>query len=62
MAQYGYTTVFEPSPEGGYNVLVPAIPKICTYGKTLEEARQMAQDARATPRGLRLLPCPGAAR
>ena len=32
-------------PEGGFNVLVPAIPEICTYGETLEEARRMAQDA-----------------
>ena len=32
-------------PEGAYNVQVPAIPEICTYGETLEEARQMAQDA-----------------
>jgi hypothetical protein len=26
VAEYGYTTVFEPMPEGGFNVLVPAIP------------------------------------
>lgn len=32
-------------PEGGFNVLVPAIPEICTYGETLEEARLMARDA-----------------
>jgi len=32
-------------PEGGFNVLVPAIPEICTYGDTLEEAREMARDA-----------------
>ena len=25
--------------------MVPAIPEICTYGETLEEAHQMAQDA-----------------
>jgi predicted RNase H-like HicB family nuclease len=43
--EYGYTVVFEPLPEGGYNVFVPAIPEICTYGETLEEARGMAQDA-----------------
>jgi predicted RNase H-like HicB family nuclease len=42
---YGYTTVFEPLPEGGYGVLVPALPEICTYGETLEEAREMARDA-----------------
>ena len=45
MPEYGCTTVFEPLPEGGYNVLVPAISEICTYGETLEEARQMADDA-----------------
>jgi antitoxin HicB len=45
VAEYGYTTVFEPMPEGGFNVLVPAIPEICTYGETLEEARDMARDA-----------------
>ena len=45
MAEYGYTMVFEPLPEGGYSVLVPAIPEICTYGESLEEARLMARDA-----------------
>jgi antitoxin HicB len=45
VAEYGYTTVFEPLPEGGFNVLIPAIPEICTFGETLEEAREMARDA-----------------
>jgi len=45
VAEYGYTTLFEPLPEGGYNALVPAIPEICTSGETLEEAREMARDA-----------------
>lgn len=45
MAEYGYTTVFELLPEGGFNVLIPAIPEICTFGETLEEAREMARDA-----------------
>ena len=45
MAEYGYTTLFEPLPEGGFNVVVPAIPEICTYGETLAEARDMARDA-----------------
>jgi antitoxin HicB len=34
-----------PSPEGGFRVLVPAIPEICTFGATIEEAREMAGDA-----------------
>jgi antitoxin HicB len=42
--QYQYTVLFEPQ-EGGYNVIVPAIPEICTFGETMEEARAMAEDA-----------------
>ena len=32
-------------PEGGYTVLVPALPGCITYGKTVEEAIEMARDA-----------------
>jgi antitoxin HicB len=42
--QYQYTVLFEPQ-EGGYSVIVPAIPEICTFGETLKEARVMAEDA-----------------
>jgi antitoxin HicB len=45
MAEYSYTVLFEPVPEGRYNVIVPALPEICTCGDTLEEAREMAMDA-----------------
>ena len=45
MADYNYTVYFEPFEEGGYQAIVPAIPEICTFGDTLEEARQMAKDA-----------------
>ncbi len=45
MTEYSYTVIFERAPEGGYNVIVPAIPEICTSGGTLNEAREMAQDA-----------------
>lgn len=45
MKEYSYTVLYEKLPEGGYNVLVPAIPEICTFGETLAEARKMAQDA-----------------
>lgn len=45
MKIYNYTVFFEPLEEGGYNVVVPAIPEICTFGETLEEARTMAEDA-----------------
>ena len=45
MKVYNYTVVFEPVDEGGYNVIVPAIPEICTFGDTLEEAKAMVEDA-----------------
>ncbi len=45
MKIYNYTVVFEPVIEGGYNVVVPAIPEICTSGENLEEAKLMAKDA-----------------
>ena len=45
MKVYNYTVIFEPVKEGGYNVVVPAIPEVCTFGETLEEAREMAEDA-----------------
>ena len=43
--EYGYTVIYQRMPEGGYNVVVPAIPEICTFGETLSEARHMAKDA-----------------
>ena len=45
MKVYNYTAIFEPVEEGGYDVVVPAIPEICTFGETLEEAKVMAEDA-----------------
>jgi antitoxin HicB len=43
--EFGYTVIYQRMPEGGYNVVVPAIPEICTFGETLSEARRMAKDA-----------------
>lgn len=40
-----YSFIFEPVVEGGFNVVVPAIPEICTFGETIAEARAMAEDA-----------------
>lgn len=37
--------IYEPIAEGGYEVIVPALPGIITYGRTLDEAREMARDA-----------------
>ena len=40
-----YTVVLRAEPEGGFTVLVPALPEIVSYGKTLEDAKRMAADA-----------------
>lgn len=40
-----YTVVFEPQAEGGYTVLVPALPGCLTEGDTLAEARRNAGEA-----------------
>ena len=45
MASYSYTVIFEPLEGECYQVLVPAIPEIITFGTTIEEGRRMAQDA-----------------
>jgi predicted RNase H-like HicB family nuclease len=42
---YRYAVYSEPLVEGGYRVVFPAIPEIITFGRTLEEAREMAHDA-----------------
>lgn len=40
-----YNLIFRPEPEGGFTVVVPALPGCITYGRTLEEAQKMARDA-----------------
>jgi antitoxin HicB len=42
---YNYTVIFKPLEDGGYDVIIPSIPEICTFGDTIEEARKMAEDA-----------------
>ena len=45
MAEYGFTVLYEQLEEGGYQVIVPALPGVVTYGRTLTVAREMASDA-----------------
>jgi len=45
VTEYSYTVIYEKLSEGGYQVFVPALPEIVTYGRTIDEAREMAQDA-----------------
>ena len=42
---YSFTMLFEPAEEGGYVVTCPAVPGLVTEGDTMEEAREMAEDA-----------------
>ncbi len=43
--KYSYQIVLRPEPEGGYTVIVPSLPGCITYGRTVEEAHAMAEDA-----------------
>jgi antitoxin HicB len=40
-----YTVILEPLEEGGFNVRVPALPEVVTFGQTEGEALAMAEDA-----------------
>lgn len=42
---YNYKILLEPDPDGGYMVLVPALPGCITYGDDVEEALTMAKEA-----------------
>ncbi|MCK5319888.1 type II toxin-antitoxin system HicB family antitoxin [Candidatus Parcubacteria bacterium] len=42
---YSYTINYEKIPEGGYQVTVPLLPGLITYGRNFEEAKKMAKDA-----------------
>lgn len=37
--------IFRAEPEGGFTVLAPSLPGCVTYGKSLTEARRMAEEA-----------------
>ncbi|MEK7576691.1 MAG: type II toxin-antitoxin system HicB family antitoxin [Patescibacteria group bacterium] len=39
-----YFAVFDPIPNGGYNVLFPDFPGCVTFGKTFEEAREKGKE------------------
>ena len=42
---YSYTVNYEEIPEGGYQVTVPLLLGLITYGRNFEEAKKMAKDA-----------------
>ena len=45
MRTLNYRILLRKEPEGGYTVLVPSLPGCITYGKTVEDAIEMAKDA-----------------
>jgi antitoxin HicB len=40
-----FNLVLRPEPEGGFTVLVPALPGCVTHGRNLAEAKKLAKDA-----------------
>lgn len=44
-AERSFTINLHPQPEGGFTVLVPALPEVVTEGDTREEALANARDA-----------------
>ncbi|OIP67261.1 antitoxin HicB [Candidatus Atribacteria bacterium CG2_30_33_13] len=45
MRKLSYNVIFRSEPEGGFTVIVPSLPGCITYGRTLQEAKEMAIDA-----------------
>lgn len=43
--EYSYTVIYEPVKEGGYQITVPLLQGIISYGRNFEEARKIAKDA-----------------
>ena len=43
--ELSYTLQLRPEPEGGFTVLVPALPEVVSYGTDEAEALAMARDA-----------------
>jgi antitoxin HicB len=43
--EYNFTVVLERQPEGGFLVVVPALPEVVTFGETEKEALERAEDA-----------------
>jgi antitoxin HicB len=43
--EHRFTVILEPLEEGGFNVLVPGLPEVTTFGETEAEALAMAEEA-----------------
>lgn len=45
MTQREYAVILEPENDGRFNVTVPALPEIATFGATVDEALANAREA-----------------
>lgn len=43
--EHSFTVMYEPVKGGGYQVTVPVLPGVISYGRDIEEAKKMARDA-----------------
>ena len=43
--KYSFSVILEPQEEGGFAVLVPALPEVVTEGDTEQEALENAKEA-----------------
>jgi antitoxin HicB len=43
--EHSFTIILEPQANGGFTVLVPALPEVITEGDSEEEALAMAKEA-----------------
>ena len=43
--EHSFTVMYEPVKGGGYQVMVPVLSGLLSYGRNLEEAKEMARDA-----------------
>ena len=43
--EFSFTIIYKPLKEGGFDVIFPEIPEICTFGQSIKEAKEMAKDA-----------------
>ena len=43
--EYAFTVLYEPVRGGGFAVTAPRLPGLVTFGRTFDEAREMARDA-----------------
>jgi predicted RNase H-like HicB family nuclease len=43
--EHSFTVMYEPVRGGGYQITVPVLPGVISYGRDVEEAKKMARDA-----------------